>query len=204
MGWIIGIVSAITVSISPRPELSPLSLKHALLVLLDASPASGYDLRKRFGEHMGYFWSASHQQIYQQLKKLNEAGEISCELIPQPGKPDKKIYTLTGEGRSALQSWLEEPAKSVAVNDALLVKLYAGHLADPGDLQREMSRHREKNERKLQVFLGLEAEYQATSKGAQAKLQMPYLTLRRGILEVKAWLQWCTEVEQTLADLVQR
>ena len=175
-----------------------MSLKHALLVLLESQPATGYDLRKRFGEHMGYFWSASHQQIYQQLKKLNVEGHVSCEVAEQADKPNKKIYTLTKQGKANLRDWLADPVKPNAYNDALLVKLYAGHLADTGELIAEIARHREHNQKKLALFFGLERDYQSRASTPRERMKLPYLTLRRGILEVQAWLAWSEEVLEAL------
>ena len=51
-----------------------MSLKHAILILLETEPGSGYDLVKRFKAGLGYFWNAKHQQVYQELKKLSAAG----------------------------------------------------------------------------------------------------------------------------------
>ena len=82
-----------------------MSLKHAILVLLETEPGSGYDLLKRFREHMGYFWNASHQQIYQQLKWMHEAGWLVVSTEPQQGKPDRKVYELTPQGHEALLAW---------------------------------------------------------------------------------------------------
>jgi len=177
-----------------------LSLKHALLVLLESQPATGYDLRKRFAEHMGYFWSASHQQIYLQLKKLNAEGQVSCEITEQADKPDKKTYTLTEQGQASLQEWLCEPVKPCAYNDALLVKLYAGHLTDTEVLITEISRLREHNEKKLAIFQGLERDYQSLAPSPRQQMKLPFLTLRRGILEVQAWLSWSEEVLAALRD----
>ncbi|MCV6614678.1 MAG: PadR family transcriptional regulator, partial [Cellvibrionaceae bacterium] len=79
-----------------------MSLKHAILTLLETEEGSGYDLLKRFQARLGYFWNASHQQIYAQLKSLRQEQLIDYKLEPQSDKPDKKVYTLTNEGKTAL------------------------------------------------------------------------------------------------------
>jgi len=40
-----------------------MSIQHALLTSLLEKPSSGYELARRFDKSMGYFWSATHQQI---------------------------------------------------------------------------------------------------------------------------------------------
>ena len=72
-----------------------MSLKHAILILLETEPGSGYDLVKRFKAGLGYFWNAKHQQVYQELKKLSEAGWLAFAEETQETRPDKKVYRLT-------------------------------------------------------------------------------------------------------------
>ena len=85
-----------------------MSLKHAILILLESKPGSGYDLVKRFKSGLGWFWNAKHQQVYQELKKLSEAGWLAFEEEAQDSRPDKKNYHLTPAGHAELQRWLEE------------------------------------------------------------------------------------------------
>lgn len=47
-----------------------MSLPHAILTALLEKPSSGLELTRRFDRSIGYFWSATHQQIYRELGKL--------------------------------------------------------------------------------------------------------------------------------------
>jgi PadR family transcriptional regulator AphA len=171
-----------------------MSLKHAILTLLETEQGSGYDLLKRFQLRLGFFWNASHQQIYAQLKSMHTEQLIAFELEKQTNRPDKKVYTLTEQGRLELQDWVSSPAKACKVNDALLVKLYAGHLADKSVLLEEMLSHRASHQSMLDTFLALESDFLQTPKSQRKTVELPYLTLRRGILGEQAWLAWADEV----------
>ena len=48
-----------------------MALEHALLVALREQPASGLELAKRFSRSIGFFWSATHQQIYRVLGRTS-------------------------------------------------------------------------------------------------------------------------------------
>ncbi|MEC9051419.1 MAG: PadR family transcriptional regulator, partial [Actinomycetota bacterium] len=72
-----------------------MALEHALLVALSEQPASGLDLTKRFGRSIGFFWSATHQQIYRVLGRMDRDGWVSVEEVAQQGRPDKKVYAVT-------------------------------------------------------------------------------------------------------------
>ncbi|MGH1374209.1 MAG: PadR family transcriptional regulator [Cellvibrionaceae bacterium] len=175
-----------------------MSLKHAVLALLEAEEGSGYDLLKRFQARLGYFWNASHQQIYQQLKTMHSEGLIDCELETQTDRPNRKVYSVTESGHEALLKWLGSAVKPAKINDALLVKLYAGTLIKPEVLLNEIREHRQIHQSMLDTFLGIEAQYHASAKKEQKQLQLPFLTLRRGILGEQSWLAWADEVEAAL------
>jgi DNA-binding PadR family transcriptional regulator len=86
-----------------------MALSHAILSALTDRPCSGYDLAKQFDGSVGFFWHASHQQIYRELTKLEQQGLVTAEAIAQAGKPDKKVYRVTeaAEADAALLSYLE-------------------------------------------------------------------------------------------------
>ena len=71
-----------------------MALEHAILVSLAERSASGYDLARRFDASIGHFWSASHQQIYKVLGRMEADKLVAADLIAQEGRPDKKVYAI--------------------------------------------------------------------------------------------------------------
>lgn len=170
-----------------------MSLKHAILVQLEIEPSSGYDLTRLFKQGMGYFWNAKHQQIYQQLKKLSADKLIRYEVENQLSKPDKKIYAITPEGEIELKRWIGASVKPAKVNDALLVKLYGGHLTSTENLLAELQLHITTHQKTLKDLKAIEDTFLKLPKTKQQQYRLPYLTLRRGILGEQAWLDWANE-----------
>src|SRR5437764_14668606 len=99
-----------------------MALEHAILVSLSERAGSGYELARRFEKSIGLFWSASHQQIYRVLKRMEEAGQVAVDVVAQDGRPDKKVYTVSEPGRAELCRWLAEPSPSAGPQE-LAVKL---------------------------------------------------------------------------------
>jgi len=65
------------------------NLQQLIMVALDTKgDMSGYDLCKLLKAKT----NNSHQQVYRELAKLNDAGYVSYTDIPQSGKPDIKLY----------------------------------------------------------------------------------------------------------------
>ena len=79
-----------------------MALDHAILVSLLEKPGSGYELARRFERSIGYFWTATHQQIYRVLKRMESDGWIDVREVPQQARPDKKEYSVAAPGRAAL------------------------------------------------------------------------------------------------------
>src|SRR3954462_10363666 len=86
-----------------------MSLEHAILVSLSERPASGLDLTRRFDRSIGFFWSATHQQIYRVLARMEADGWVRCRHVAQHGRADKKVYAVAAAGRGELRRWLATP-----------------------------------------------------------------------------------------------
>ena len=83
-----------------------MALGHAIMTALLEDDLSGYELAKDFETSLGFFWQASHQQIYQELRKLSDKHWLSKREVNQRGKPNKIVYGITREGREALAQWV--------------------------------------------------------------------------------------------------
>jgi DNA-binding PadR family transcriptional regulator len=105
-------------------------LRHAVLAALLEGEASGYQLAKRFDVSVANFWSATPQQLYRELDRLEAEGLVDARLVRQTRRPDKRVFTLTDEGRADLQRFTGTPARPVAMRDELLVKLQAVDVGD--------------------------------------------------------------------------
>ena len=110
-------------------------LKHGILGLLNYGPMTGYELKETFSHSLNYFWTAQTSQVYRELKTLETNGWVTEELVPQVGKPDKKPYTITEEGRAELHRWLSDTSIGLSNNSPLLMKtFFLGELSLPEQL----------------------------------------------------------------------
>ncbi|OUS04725.1 hypothetical protein A9Q81_05485 [Gammaproteobacteria bacterium 42_54_T18] len=175
-----------------------MSLRHAILAMLDIEKGSGYDLVKRFDQSVSYFWAASYQQIYRELQKLESEALLEAEEVIQQGKPDKKIYEVTPNGIVELQKWLEKPAKAMKIKEPLLIKIYAGELADSKHLIEEISQHRSAHAERLQQYQEMSEVLINLEQPLRSKYFLPHQTLKLGIKIEKAWLEWADETLQAI------
>lgn len=102
-----------------------MSIKHALLALLDQEPSHGYELKTKFDEALGSLWPLQQAQIYNNLRLLEKAGQIELdEHIEQEDLPDRKNFRLTEAGRQELGVWAASPVRTTRkLKDEFYLKL---------------------------------------------------------------------------------
>lgn len=103
-----------------------LSLKHGILGLLTYQPMTGYDVGKLFNRSLSFFWQCQTSQIYRELNTMETLKWVSSNLEIQTTKPNKKIYTITNEGKEELIRWVSEMniASAMTVKSEFLMKLF--------------------------------------------------------------------------------
>lgn len=181
-----------------------MALAHAILASLLESPCSGYDLMKRFDGTVGFFWKASHQQIYRELSRMENQGWLQAELIHQEGRPNKKLYSVTAAGSEQLRQWILVPAEVSPMRDDLLVKLFVGYLVTPSQILTELDHHRQHHQERLQIYQQIEMDFFQVSQEEMSQVDLyQYQTLKQGIRYEKEWLAWCREVVETLEQAAQ-
>lgn len=99
-------------------------LKHGILGLLNYGDMTGYEIMEVFRDSLKYFWSAQTSQIYRELQTLKKQGWVTDMLIPQEGRPDKKIVSITDSGRLELLRWLSEEDTGFDTKSPLLMKTF--------------------------------------------------------------------------------
>ena len=159
-----------------------MALAEAILVCLTDRPMSGYDLAKNFDASIGFFWRASHQQIYRELGRLRERGYVTSDEISQSGKPNRIMHTITDTGRDAVKTWSSKPVRMPSIKDELLVKLYAMETVDIRAMREQISVRLEQHQSKATAFRRIKERYydgKTLSKNQMGKL----MALEMGIAQ---------------------
>jgi PadR family transcriptional regulator, regulatory protein AphA len=167
-----------------------------LLGLLTIEPMSGYDLGVLIRQSIGHFWNESYGQIYPNLKKLAAGGFVASKLERQKGKPDKRIYSITPEGRKQLAQWLEVPPQPEIPRNEMLLKLFFGAQVDPAVSIAWVERMAAIERSLVERFRQAQEEIARNQSYPDA----PYwkMAARFGELELATHVRWA---EETLAEL---
>jgi DNA-binding PadR family transcriptional regulator len=170
-----------------------MALEHAILVSLRERPASGLDLARRFDRSIGFFWSATHQQIYRVLGRMETDGWVRSAAVEQHGRPDKKVYEVTTEGSDELASWLASPLSGEKFRSELAVRLRGASYGDRAAVLGRVREQRADHATRLAHYESL-ADRDFPDPAALTGQQLDvYLVLRGGIRLEQFWVDWLTE-----------
>lgn len=171
-----------------------MSTEYAILVSLAEQPATGYDLTRRFDRSVGFFWSASHQQIYRTLARMEAAGHVSVRTAPGEGGPERKVFRLTESGRCRLEEWTRTPTEPEQVRSELALKVRGMRHGDVAAVTDDIRRQRDHHAERLAYYEANAAKnYPDPSAVPPAELGA-YLVLRGGIRTERAYVEWCDEM----------
>jgi PadR family transcriptional regulator AphA len=100
-----------------------MSVKYAILGLLHYKDMHGYRIKEVIENEFGFMWSINYGQIYPNLKQLEQEGLVTKIDVAQKNVPDKKLYSITENGKKAFSEWLNTaPERGMLIRDPFLLK----------------------------------------------------------------------------------
>lgn len=167
-----------------------MSVKHALLALLERGQSTTYQLKKDFDRTMSQTWPLNIGQVSSTLQRLSRDAlverEDSDDTVAEPWK-------LTAAGHDELESWWARPVdREQRGRDELIVKL-ALAVDSPGvDVARLIQRQRSA----MQQLLHDVARARRTALPEELAAR---LVLENHIFATEAELRWLDAVEEEVA-----
>lgn len=129
-------------------------LKYAILGFLSYTPMTGYDIKLRMDRSTTHFWHAKQSQIYTTLKNLEQEGCVESQVHEQAERPDRRIYTLTSDGRRQLKDWLDEPyTENSPRKEPLVLKMFFAAQMKPEIALSQLRLQRDLHARQLAYYL---------------------------------------------------
>jgi DNA-binding PadR family transcriptional regulator len=168
-----------------------MSVRQAMLALLDQEPMYGAQLRAQFERRTGGTWPLNVGQVYQTLTRLERDG-----LVEPTGAADEEgriAYRLTDAGRTAAASWWTTPVdRAEAPRDELVIKLALAVTVPGVDVPRVVQTQRTQTLRQLQDLTRLKQQ-------ADARADLAWLlVLDNLVFAAEAEVRWLDHVEARL------
>lgn len=139
-------------------SLTPTSLTPTSYLVLGLvghlGSATSYDLKRAVADTIGRFWSVPHSQLYAEPARLTRL-RLLAEQQEAAGRR-RRTYSLTGDGRAALDQWLDVATdEGTELRDLALLKLYFGGQAAPGCVARFAAHAADVHRQRLATFEAL-------------------------------------------------
>lgn len=170
---------------------------YVILGILSFGECSGYEIKKKIENEIGYFYKISNGQIYPVLKKLLQQNNASYRVEKSDRKPYRKVYSITDQGYAVLREWLD---KTDYPHNEFLLRLYFGSIRPISKNIEMVNDFKAVKERHLETYNNI-SEYFNLKTIDKLQDYYSYLTLRHGQLIAKAYIDWCNEVVDILQEL---
>lgn len=104
-----------------------MNVRTLCLAILNTGETTGYEIRKSASEgKFSHFVDASYGSIYPALERLAKDGKVTFRVEQQDGRPARKVYAITDEGRDELcEALFEPPAPDIYRSEFLMVAVHA-------------------------------------------------------------------------------
>jgi DNA-binding PadR family transcriptional regulator len=164
--------------------------------MLTYGPASAYEVRRRIGDSVGFFWQESFGQLFPTLAQLEQEGLVRGHDVHE-GRRRRRDYAITPAGRSVLAAWLAESPMTQPERNELLLKVFFASEGDPDALRSFVETAEAQAAEQLIVLRDIEARLRdARANDPRARYRL--LTVRYGIIGLEALRAWAREALDTI------
>lgn len=172
-----------------------MSVKQALLALLEQEPMYGYQLRAEFEQRTGSTWPLNVGQVYTTLTRLERDGLVEAAGDDGEGHA---VYRLTDAGRAEVAAWFTTPvARTQPPRDELAIKLALAVTVPGVDVGRVIQQQRTATMGALQDYARLKRQAGAPGSGQPTDLAWS-LVLDSLVFAAEAEIRWLDHCEARL------
>ncbi|KAA8735408.1 PadR family transcriptional regulator [Acinetobacter qingfengensis] len=177
-----------------------MSLSHVLLTSLLEKPSTGIDLARRFDRSMGFFWQATHQQIYRELAIMQKNGWI-IPALAKHSDSRKKTYQVSDLGQKILLQWMQTHTPPHKVRNELMVKLRAEAQLGGNLILEELIQHQQLHLQQLRIYQKIAEKDQQKNADTSTDVRTHIIQqqiLNLGIRFEQVWTQWLEQTQNIL------
>ena len=180
-----------------------MSLKHALLGFISYGPMTGYELKKFFDTSVAHFWNSELSHIYPALKAMEAEGLVEMSVDIQQDRPNRKVYSITKEGREELRRWLATPVEPEQVREPLLMKVFFGGTLAKEELLGLLHGEADRLKRQVEFHKHAFAFMSKFAEGIGFEREAPFwaFTVDAGIDLYSATLAWLEKTIEKIEGL---
>jgi len=176
-----------------------MSLRNALLGLLNYRPRTGYDLKKVFEDSIGFYWTVQISQIYNQLNKLEEKELIKSDIQLEGKRCTRKVYKITKDGKKAFLNWVHKFPKQLTepIRSEFLMHITFSSKIKLDELIYEINRYKKEQEEMIEALKRVSQVVQNYKKSNQYSYANETfywdLIIKKGFKNSRSNISWVHE-----------
>lgn len=181
-----------------------MSVRQALLALLEQGPMYGYQLRAEFEQRTGSTWPLNVGQVYTTLTRLERDGlvegidDAGVDVGDDQGAAHGAVYRVTPAGRDEVAAWFTTPvARTQPPRDELAIKLAIAVTVPGVDVGRVIQQQRSATMTALQDYTRLKRGGRAAAPADRADMAWS-LVLDSLVFGAEAEIRWLDHCEARL------
>lgn len=186
-----------------------MSIRQAMLAILERGPMYGYQLRAEFEQRTGETWPLNIGQVYTTLTRLERDGLVEVvghggaderdRAADQAGSDRQHVsYRATEAGRSEVSAWFATPVpRTQPARDELAIKLAIAVTLPGVDVGTIIQRQRSATMASLQDYTRLKRTGRAATPEEPADLAWS-LVLDSLVFDAEAEVRWLDHCEARL------
>ena len=179
-----------------------MSVKQALLALLEQGPMYGYQLRAEFEQRTGATWPLNVGQVYTTLSRLERDGLVEQvaggDAAGTSERDGHVVYRVTEHGRAEVSEWFTTPVpRTQPPRDELAIKLAIAVTLPGVDVGSMIQRQRTATMAALQDFTRLKRTGRASRPDQPEDLAWS-LVLDSLVFDAEAEIRWLDHCEARL------
>lgn len=180
-----------------------MSIRQAMLAILEQGPMYGYQLRAEFEQRTGETWPLNIGQVYTTLTRLERDGLVEVVELggaddTQSGSERHVSYRATEAGRGEVSEWFATPVpRTQPPRDELAIKLAIAVTLPGVDVGTIIQRQRSATIAALQDYTRLKRTGRAASPEAPEDLAWS-LVLDSLVFDAEAEVRWLDHCEARL------
>ncbi|MBZ9625584.1 PadR family transcriptional regulator [Clostridium sp. FP2] len=181
-----------------------MTLQSVILGLLTYQAMTGYDLKNLHGQSINFIGSAHLSQIYRELGTLEKKRFVTSQTVPQHDRPNKRIYTITKEGRENFEKQLKKfPLTLLAtLRDEFALRIFFGVNLSNEELIFQLHKYVKERKNEVDSFGSIEECMENYGKRIGVTNENFYwsMILKRGYMLNQAYIKWAEECISELKE----
>lgn len=146
--------------------------------------------KKKIDNTINHFWPSTQSQVYRTLKELVANGQIDMQIVYQDEKPNKKLYSITADGKHELIQWLNSNLDIPNHRNKFLVQFFFSDYIDNPTIIKNLDHYKSTMQERLSYLRSNMLNDRIQNTKSEKKKKLFNLIAQNGIRALETEIKW--------------